>query len=375
MLRFIRNAVAKISIMIIIMKKTITTLVLMFLVAVAAVAETQYSQDLYERTVMGDREAMYQLSRFYMGGNGVTADYERSDYWLERAAKEGQPDAKKVIDMMGGKTALSSSKRAQLAAEEKRERERLLAKGGGNNGGGGTTPGTGNQTFTIGNVSFTMVYVEGGTFTMGATSEQGSNTYSDEKPAHSVTLSSYYIGQTEVTQELWEAVMGSNPSKFKGAKRPVEQVSWDDCQEFIRKLNAKTGKNFRLPTEAEWEYAARGGSRSQHYKYSGGNTIGDVAWYAVNYSDKVSGSTHSVATKRANELGIYDMSGNVWEWCSDWYGDYSTSQTNPQGPASGSYRVYRGGSWFYGARLCRVSLRDCWSPGIRDFTHGLRLAL
>ena len=312
------------------MKKTIT-LALLLLVAVAAVAAT--FTEIKEKAILGDCEAMYQLSKCYMEGNGVTADYERSDYWLERAAKEGQPDAKKVIDLMGGKTELSSSKRAQLAVEEKRERERLQANRGGNGASTTTPPSTtGNQTFTVGGVSFTMVKVEGGTFKMGATSEQGSDVYDNEKPAHSVTLSSYYIGQTEVTQELWQAVMGSN---YKGAKRPVECVSWNDCQEFISKLNEKTGKNFRLPTEAEWEYAARGG-KSGGTKYSGSNTIGDVAWY----TDNSGGTTHDVATKRANELGIYDMSGNVWEWCSDWYGDYSSSsQSNPQGPSTGPVTI------------------------------------
>lgn len=350
------------------MKKTIT-LTLLLLVAVAAVAAT--FTEIKEKAILGDREAMYQLSKCYMEGNGVTADFERSDYWLERAAKEGQSEAKRVIELMGGKTGLSSSKRAQLAAEEKRERERLQANRGGSNTGGGTIT-TGNQTFTVSGVSFTMVQVQGGTFKMGATSEQGSDAYDWEKPAHSVTLSSYYIGQTEVTQELWEAVMGSNPSNFKGAKRPVEQVSWDDCQEFIRKLNANTGKNFRLPTEAEWEYAARGGNKSQGYKYSGGNNIGDVAWY----DDNSGGTTHDVATKRANELGIYDMSGNVWEWCSDWYGDYSSSsQSNPQGPSSGSFRVRRGGSWFNNAGLCRVSYRVRDSADSRYSHLGLRLAL
>ena len=245
------------------------------------------------------------------------------------------------------------------------------------------------QTFTVDGVSFTMVAVEGGAFTMGATSEQGSDAEDNEKPAHSVTLSTYYIGQTEVTQALWEAVMGENPSWFNGygnskygsnhsenygtnLNRPVERVSWDDCQEFIRKLNAKTGKNFRLPTEAEWEYAARGGNKSKGYKYSGSNTIGDVAWYYENSGNK----THDIATKRANELGIYDMSGNVWEWCSDWYGDYSSaSQTNPTGPASGSFRVCRGGGWNVDAWFCRVSLRDGDSADSRCNDLGFRLAL
>ena len=231
-----------------------------------------------------------------------------------------------------------------------------------------------NQTFTVNGVSFDMIAVEGGTFTMGATAEQASDAYSDEKPTHQVTLSSYYIGKTEVTQELWQAVMGSNPSGFSGANLPVEKVSWEDCQIFIAILNELTGKYFRLPTEAEWEYAARGGSKSQGYKYSGSNTVDDVAWYPSNSSSK----THPVATKAPNELGIYDMSGNVLEWCSDWYSSSyysSSSQYNPTGPASGSRRVYRGGSWGSSARLCRVSYRDYNGPSYRFYNLGLRLAL
>ena len=229
------------------------------------------------------------------------------------------------------------------------------------------------EIFTVNGVFFTMIKVEDGTFSMGATSEQGSDVYSDEKPVHNVTLSDYYIGETEVTQELWTAVMGSNPSSFSNnPQRPVEQVSWNDCQEFIKKLNELTGKNFRLPTEAEWEYAARGGNKSQGYKYSGSNTIVDVAWYYDNSSSQ----THDVKTKQANELGIYDMSGNVWEWCQDWYGDYSSSsQTNPTGPSSGSRRVNRGGSWGYIARGCRVSNRSNSTPDDRGSSLGLRLVL
>ena len=205
---------------------------------------------------------------------------------------------------------------------------------------------------------------------MGATSEQGSDAYDNEYPVHSVTLSDYYIGETEVTQELWEAVMGSKPSKFKGSQRPVVQVSWNDCQEFIKKLNQLTGKHFRLPTEAEWEYAARGGDRSQGYKYSGSNTIGNVAWY----DDNSNSQTHNVKTKSPNELGIYDMTGNVWEWCQDWCGSYSSgSQTNPTGPSSGSNRVLRGGSWINFASGCRVSKRGSDSPGDRNYYYGFRV--
>ncbi len=227
------------------------------------------------------------------------------------------------------------------------------------------------QTLTVNGVSFTMIAVQGGTFTMGATAEQGSDAYSNEKPTHKVTLSDYMIGETEVTQELWKAVMGTNPSYFSGTQNPVEQVSWEDCQNFIAELNAMTGKKFRLPTEAEWEFAARGGNKSNGFKYSGSGSIDKVAWYDGNSSSK----THPVKQKQANELGIYDMSGNVWEWCQDWYGSYSSSaQTNPTGPSSGSYRVFRGGSWYNNA-YCRVSYRNGSTPTDTYINHGLRLAL
>ena len=228
------------------------------------------------------------------------------------------------------------------------------------------------KTFYANGVPFEMVEVRGGTFRMGATSEQGCDAYDWEKPVHSVTLSGYYIGKTEVTQALWQAVMGSNPSYFEGDDLPVEQVSWDDCQEFIRKLNSLTGQNFRLPTEAEWEFACRGGNNSRGYKYSGSNYIDNVAWYDGNSG----GKTHPVATKSPNELGIYDMSGNVWEWCCDWYGDYTSGAlTNPKGPESGSLRVHRGGCWIYYARFCRSSFRHFNFPTHRYYYLGLRLAL
>ncbi|WP_337418454.1 SUMF1/EgtB/PvdO family nonheme iron enzyme [Prevotellamassilia timonensis] len=211
-----------------------------------------------------------------------------------------------------------------------------------------------------------MVYVSGGTFIMGGDES------SDQTPTHSVTLSSYYICKYEVTQALWRAVMGSNPSKFKGDNLPVEQVSWNDCQTFINRLNSYTGRNFRLPTEAEWEFAARGGNYSRHYKYSGSNYIGDVAWYTDNSGNR----THPVGTKQANELGLYDMSGNVWEWCSDWYGSYSSySQSNPTGATSGFGRVERGGNWCGLARYCCSSHRSYYAPGNSFDDLGLRLVL
>lgn len=231
----------------------------------------------------------------------------------------------------------------------------------------------------IQNLVDNMVYVPGGTFMMGA-AEEDSDANIDEIPAHQVTLSSFHIGKYEVTQEEWEAIMGGNPSSYKGSKHPVEKVSWYDCQEFVIRLNSKTGKRFRLPTEAEWEFAARGGNSSKGYKFSGSDNIDDVAWYAENSSDgDGDGTTHTVGTKLPNELGLYDMSGNVWEWCSDWYGSYKDEkQINPVGAPipnpDAPDRVFRGGGWCYGPGRCRVSCRvndyiDCSSY------IGLRLVL
>ena len=227
-------------------------------------------------------------------------------------------------------------------------------------------------------ISIDMVRVEAGTFTMGATAEM-KDPLDEEKPTHRVTLTNdYYIGKYEVTQALWKAVMGNNPSHFKGDNLPVEQVSWNDCQEFISKLNRITGKTFRLPTEAEWEYAARGGKKSCGYQYSGSNDISDVAWCLGNSGSNNHdwGNTHAVGTKQGNELGIYDMSGNVFEWCQDRYGRYdSSSQVNPTGANSESYRVRRGGSWFALADWCRSSSRYLSPPDRCGFDIGLRLVL
>ncbi|WOZ80522.1 SUMF1/EgtB/PvdO family nonheme iron enzyme [Segatella hominis] len=244
-----------------------------------------------------------------------------------------------------------------------------------NNPSGSPSVASGSNTISIpvkDGISIEMVKVEAGTFMMGATSEM-KDPYDWEKPVHQVTLTNdYYMGKYEVTQALWEAVMGSNPSHFKGDNLPVEQVSWNDCQEFISKLNSLTGRKFRLPTEAEWEYAARGGKKSRSYQYSGSSNISDVVWYKDNSANK----THPVGTKQANELGIYNMSGNVWEWCQDRYGSYSSFYlTNPTGSYSGSLRVYRGGSWDCSARLCRSSCRFIISPDFHINGLGLRLVL
>ncbi|MDR0895212.1 MAG: SUMF1/EgtB/PvdO family nonheme iron enzyme [Prevotellaceae bacterium] len=214
-----------------------------------------------------------------------------------------------------------------------------------------------------------MVFVEGDTFMMGSSgTEQGR---SADEVQHQVTLSSFSIGKYEVTQAQWKAVMGNNPSEFKyGDNYPVENVSWDDAQEFCNRLSSITGKQYRLPTEAEWEYASRGGNRSRGYKYSGSNNSDNVAWYGDNSGN----STHPVGQKLPNELGIYDMSGNVWEWCSDWYGSYSTSdQTDPDGSSSGSLRVLRGGGWSFNAKYCRSAIRNVSAPGSRLSSHGFRV--
>ena len=249
-----------------------------------------------------------------------------------------------------------------------------------------------------------MVFVEGGTFNMGATSEQGSDYYGDERPSHQVTVSDFYIGKYEVTQQLWEYVMkysgtavdgstmsayasdvwlGTNPSSSYGGGNyyPAYYVSWEDIVNiFIPRLNKITGKAFRLPAEAEWEYAARGGNKSEGYKYCGSNNISGVAWFEDNAycvgSSSSNYGTHPVGTKAPNELGLYDMSGNVWEWCSDRYNSsyYSSSpSTNPAGPTSGSSRVSRGGSWISRKRECRVSNRFNCGPDYRYYHLGFRL--
>jgi formylglycine-generating enzyme required for sulfatase activity len=246
-----------------------------------------------------------------------------------------------------------------------------------------------NKRFVVNGVAFEMVQVKGGKFFMGATQEQAGMAYSEELPAHEVTLTDYWIGQTQVTQKLWMAVMGSNPSSEKGDDLPVETVSFDDCCLFIQRLNLLTGASFRLPTEAEWEFAARGGLRSQGYQFAGSDTIDDVAWYWRNSGKEIvtgdwnldylknSGiSTRPVAMKAPNELGLYDMCGNVWEWCSDFYAPYTDAPvTNPKGAEKGDKRTFRGGGWNSFARYCRVSHRYECPLKAKSNSLGLRLAM
>lgn len=230
----------------------------------------------------------------------------------------------------------------------------------------------GNETYTVNGVSFVMVSVRGGTYKMGVLFNSDPEAETDEDPLHEVTLNDFYIGQCEVTQELWKAVMGSRKGSFKGNNLPVENVSWDDCQRFITTLNELTGGNFRLPTEAEWEYAARGGEKSKGYKYSGSNNVDEVAWYTKTSNDS---GTQQVGIKKPNELGIYDMSGNVWEWCNDYHAYYSSDpQFNPTGPKSGDHRIVRGGSWYIEAKNARVTKRGHRKQNERDKYIGFRLA-
>ena len=236
------------------------------------------------------------------------------------------------------------------------------------------------RAFTVNGVRFIVQYVKGGTFMMGATPEQEKSAYNVEKPAHEVTLNDFYIGKYEVTQDLWIAVMGEDPEIIRAWNRygrgdnyPAYMVSWDDCKVFIEKLNKITGAKFRLPTEAEWEYAARGGVKSKKYKFSGSNNVNDVAWYnrtIVGYGPM------PVGMKLPNELGIYDMSGNVWEWCEDWFGKYSEEhQKNPKGKPSGVNHVLRGGSWSRSSRLSRISNRGYNRADARYNYNGFRLVV
>jgi formylglycine-generating enzyme required for sulfatase activity len=229
------------------------------------------------------------------------------------------------------------------------------------------------KKFAIENISFKMIPIAGGSFVMGASANDTSASI-EEKPKHHVTVSDFYLGQTLVTQELWQLIMGSNPSYLKGSKRPVESVNLADCKKFIKKLSSLLHVKFRLPTEAEWEYAARGGQLSNSYLYAGSDDINKVAWYYKN-SDAI---THEVAMKEPNELGLYDMMGNVNEWCSDWFATsyYSVSpKFDPQGPALGKFKVIRGGSFVDRLDIFRFSFRSyLWPTGMTS-TQGLRLAM
>ena len=232
------------------------------------------------------------------------------------------------------------------------------------------------ETITVKGVSFKMLRVDAGSFMMGSPDDDpdAGGIYSDEKPQHQVTLGTYAIGETEVTQALWKAVMGYNPSRNTGDDLPVEEISWDEAQSFVKKLSSLTGRSFRLPTEAEWEFAARGGKYSKGYRFSGSDDVYEVSW---NYENS-NGVTHPVATKKSNELGLYDMSGNVWEWCLDWY-DFSYYKNSPaENPCrllASDYHIHRGGSIEYILTDLRVAMRGDYINPPSNSMRGLRLVL
>lgn len=214
-----------------------------------------------------------------------------------------------------------------------------------------------------GGLKLELMLIPAGSFIMG--SKSGSAEFGDEKPAHAVTLSKpFYLGKYEVTQEQWQAVMGNNPSDFKGDKLPVESVSWNECQEFLENLQTKSpGLKFVLPTEAQWEYACRAGSKKKYSYGDDASRLGDYAWYDANSGR----TTHDVGGKQPNAWGLYDMHGNIWEWCADWYADnyLAGAQKNPVGPSSGSLRVLRGGSWGLDDDYLRSAVRRGRAPDSR----------
>lgn len=303
-------------------------------------------------------EAMQLLSTCYRFGFGTEKDIDKAELWLNKAAEAGDISANSVMSLLGNDSASVRIKQIEaLAQQERAHKDSLIASA--------DIPTVdllqiGNDTIQVGSIQIVMIGVQGGTFNMGADIDYF---YADEaRPIHAVTVSSFYMAQTEVTQELWYFVMKNNPSYFKGEKRPVECVSWDDCQAFISKLNAITGKKFRLPTEAEWEFAARGGNKTCHNKLSGGAVID-------------ANETEDVASELPNYLDIYDMSGNVNELCYDNKARYTyISQVNPLVIVPGEDHIYRGGS--YGSmKDYYISRRSGLNPNLKNCQIGFRLAM
>ena len=289
-------------------------------------------------------------SEVYIDGNKVGTSPDVFDNLIVgthkiRIKANGYTDNIETVDISEGQTTSISGSLA-----EQKNSETLTTNGA--------------KVFTVKDVSFIMLPVEAGSFIMGATPEMENPDF-DERPPHHRNIRRFFLGQTEVTQHLWKAIMDDNPSQFKGKNLPVTNVSWTDCMIFLSKLNSITGKKFRLPTEAEWEFSARGGNKSNHTQYSGSHNIIDVAWFYDN-----SKRINPVAKKMQNELGLYDMSGNVWEWCSDFFIDY-TNMNNDKG----TLRVFRGGSWNSSSQSCRSSKRNHAYPDFRNNELGLRLCL
>lgn len=339
--------------------------------------QLKFVSDLNQKDTIKDNYLMPDEDRIY------SVDLLSIQAQREEKEREQREERRRIKEEARKKKEEAKREKEQKRKEEEerkqKEEERLRKEDAGE--------------FCIEGVNFKMVYVEGGSFMMGAT-DGDQEAYPDERPAHMVLLDDYYIGETVVTQKLWKAVMGvrESPFPFKSDDNPVERISWYECQEFIKKLNEKTRRTFRLPTEAEWEFAARGGNKSKGFKYSGSNDINEVAWYWQNSGDKIlegtdvdwdhvkikknNSKTHPVGQKKPNELSLYDMSGNISEWCNDRYDIYSADpQTNPEGPKEGGGCVIRGGGWNSSAKECRVSCRLSFVPGVKYFGLGFRLAL
>ena len=376
-------------------RNTITLILLCVAVVVSAQNYSPCYKEKYDQGVTLYKKGDFNgaKAKFVAAKGCPMPNKKQADEWIgkciaeinkqaeeKRIAEEKAKEAKQKADAAAAEAKRKSEAEAAKAAEAKRKAEEEKRKEEAELKRKAETQALA-KTYSVNGVSFTMIYVEGGTFTMG-------NTYDE----HRVTVSDFCIGETEVTQELWQAVMRSNPSVFFGSNLPVEYVSWIDCQVFIRKLNDLTGKTFRLPTEAEWEYAARGGKHHNGNKYAGSNNIGKVAWYLSNSGDhylsgddgwrkreKNNCKPHPVKTREPNELGLYDMSGNVEEWCFDYY-DYknqnsNTLQINPTGPSSGTNRVSRGGSWLSGEGDCVVTKRGGTYPDDRWDNRGFRIVV
>ena len=340
----------------------------------------------FQRTGMVSDDDIKEIGRLTGASSILVAEAVRSSSGVYKIAA-------KIINIESGRIE-NSTKPYKATTDDEMDKAcmSLVADllGSTNGGGYATRPPSGvntqrgqDFTETAFGINMRMVYVEGGTFTMGCTSEQGGECESDETPNRQTTVSSYYIGMLEVTQSQWEKVMGtsvyqqrdranSNSTYGVGPDYPMYYVSWEEAKEFCARLSRQTGKTYRLPYEAEWEYAARGGKKNEGTKYSGGWSVDEVAWYDGNSGN----STYQCGTKRSNSLGLYDMSGNVWEWCEDWYGKYlQYDNNNPKGASSGSLRMARGGGWNYVAKYCRVSVRNYGTPSSRSSGLGFRVVL